>query len=51
MAARALGCALEIDRQPVKDVATLKQLVDKHAKGTPMVMRVQRQDATLFVAV
>ena len=42
---------LEVDRQPVKDVAALKQLVDKHAKGTPMVMLLQRKDATLYVAV
>jgi len=42
---------LEVDRQPVKDVAGLRQLVDKHAKGTPMVMLLQRQDATLYVAV
>lgn len=42
---------LEVDRQPVKDVAGLKSLVDKHAKGTPMVMLVQRDKATLYVAV
>src|SRR5206468_9513135 len=42
---------LEVDRQPVKDPAGLRQLVDKHAKGTPMVMLLQRQDATLYVAV
>ncbi len=42
---------LEVDRQPVKDVAGLRQLVDKHAKGTPIVVLLQRQDATLYVAV
>jgi hypothetical protein len=42
---------LEVDRQPVKDVAGLRQLVDKHAKGTPMVMLVQRENATMYVAV
>jgi len=42
---------LEVDRQPVKDVTTLKRLVDKHAKGTPLVLLLQRQDATLYVAV
>jgi serine protease Do len=42
---------LEVDRQPVKDVAGLRQIVDKHAKGTPMVMLLQRQDAMLYVAV
>ncbi len=42
---------LEIDRLPVKDVAALKRLVAKHAKGTPLVMLLQRQDARLYVAV
>src|SRR5262245_26180726 len=42
---------LEVDRQPVKDVAGLRQLVDKHAKGTPMVMLLQRENATLYVTV
>ena len=42
---------LEVDRQPVKDVAGLRQLVDKHAKGTPMVVLLQRENATLYVAV
>jgi serine protease Do len=42
---------LEVDRQPVKDVAGLRQLIDRHAKGTPMVMLLKRQDATLYVAV
>ena len=42
---------LEVDRQPVKDVSALRQLVDKHATGTPMIVLLQRQDATLYVAV
>jgi serine protease Do len=42
---------LEVDRQPVKDVATLRQLVDKHGKDNPVVMLLKRQDATLYVAV
>ena len=42
---------LEVNRQPVKDVAGLRQIVDKHAKGTPMVMLVQRQNTTMYVAV
>ena len=48
---RAGDVILEVDRQPVKDVAGLRQLVDKHAKGTPMVMLVQRQNTTMYVAV
>src|SRR4030095_11251992 len=43
---------LEVDRQPVKDVAGLRQLVDKHAKGTPMVLMLRRREsATMYVAV
>ena len=42
---------LEIDRQPVKDVAGLKGLVAKHAKGTPMVVLLHREAATLYVVV
>jgi serine protease Do len=42
---------LEVDRQPVKDVAELKSLVSKHAKDTPMVVRLHRENATLYVVV
>jgi serine protease Do len=42
---------LEVDRQPVKDVAGLKSLVDKHAKGTPMVVLLHRESSTLYVVV
>jgi serine protease Do len=42
---------LEVDRQPVKDVAGLKSLIAKHAKGTRMVVRLHREDATLYVVV
>jgi serine protease Do len=42
---------LEVDRQPVKDVAGLKHLVDKHANGTPLLVLLQRQDATMYVTV
>ncbi|HUM16245.1 MAG TPA: DegQ family serine endoprotease [Candidatus Nitrosotalea sp.] len=42
---------LELDRQPVKDVAGLRQLIDKHGKGGPMIVLLQRQNATLYVAV
>ena len=48
---RAGDVILEVNRQPVKDVAGLRQIVDKHAKGTPMVMLVQRQNTTMYVAV
>jgi len=42
---------LEVDRQPVKDVAGLKSLVAKHAKGTPMVVLLHRESSTLYVVV
>jgi len=42
---------LEVDRQAVKDVAGLKSLVTKHAKGTPMVMLLHRESSTLYVVV
>ena len=42
---------LEVDHQPVKDVAGLKSLVGKHAKGTPMVVLLHRESSTLYVVV
>jgi serine protease Do len=42
---------LEVDRHPVTDVAGLKSLIAKHAKGTPMVVRLHREDGTLYVVV
>ena len=42
---------LEVDRRPVKDVATLKELAEKIGKGAPVVMLLQRKDATMYVAV
>ena len=47
---RAGDVILEVDRQPVKDVAGLKELVDKHGKEQPMLVLVQRKDARLYVA-
>jgi len=42
---------VEVDRKPVKSVADLKESVDKHGKGKPMLFRVHRQDASLFLTV
>jgi serine protease Do len=47
---RAGDVILEVDREPVKDVAALKRLVDKHGKGSPLLVLLQRQDARLYVA-
>ncbi|PWU18536.1 MAG: peptidase [Candidatus Rokuibacteriota bacterium] len=42
---------LEVDHQPVKDVAGLRQAIAKHAKGTKILVLLQRQDSTLYVTV
>jgi len=42
---------LEVNRQPIKDVAALKRLLDKHAQGAPLIMLLQRQAGTFYVAV
>jgi serine protease Do len=42
---------VEVDKKPIKSVAELRESVDKRAKGKPMLFRVQRQDASLFLTV
>jgi S1-C subfamily serine protease len=42
---------VEVDKKPVKNVADLKESVEKHGKGKPMLFRVHRQDASLFLTV
>jgi serine protease Do len=42
---------VEVNKKPVKSVAELKETVDKHGKGKPMLFRIQRQDASLFLTV
>ena len=42
---------VEVDKKPIKSVAELRESVDKHAKGKPMLFRIQRQDASLFLTV
>jgi serine protease Do len=42
---------VEVDKKPVKSVADLKDSVEKHGKGKPMLFRVHRQDASLFLTV
>ena len=42
---------VEVNKKPVKSVADLKETVDKHGKGKPMLFRIQRQDASLFLTV
>ena len=42
---------VEVDKKPVKSVAELRESVAKHGKGTQMLFRVQREDASLFLTV
>jgi serine protease Do len=42
---------VEVNKKPVKSVAELRESVVKHGKGSPMLFRVQRQDASLFLTV
>jgi serine protease Do len=42
---------VEVDKKPIKSVTDLRESVDKHGKGTPMLFRVHRQDASLFLTV
>jgi len=40
-----------VDKKVVKSVAELRELVDRRAKGKPMLFRIERQDASLFLTV
>ena len=42
---------VEVNKKPVKSVAELRESVDKHGKGKPMLFRIQRQDTSLFLTV
>jgi len=42
---------VEVNKKPVKSVAELRETVARHGKGSPMLFRVQRQDASLFLTV
>jgi serine protease Do len=42
---------VEVNKKPVKSVAELRETVAKHGKGSPLLFRVQRQDASLFLTV
>ena len=48
---RAGDVIVEIDRQPIRTVEELKTRVGKQAKGEPMVMLVNREGRTMYVAV
>jgi serine protease Do len=42
---------VEVNRQAVRSVADLQRQIDRHAKGTPVLMLVHRGDSNVFVAV
>jgi serine protease Do len=42
---------VEVDKKPIKTVGELRESVDKRANGKPMLFRIQRQDASLFLTV
>jgi serine protease Do len=42
---------VEVNKKPVKSVSELRESVAKNGKGSPMLFRVQRQDASLFLTV
>jgi serine protease Do len=41
----------EVDHQKVPDVAQLRRVLDKHPKGAPIVVMIQRDGASLYVAL
>jgi serine protease Do len=42
---------VEVDHQPVANVSELRRAVDKHAKGTPIVVLVHRNGSSLYAAI
>ena len=42
---------VEVDRQPVTSAPHMKDLVDRHLKGAPLLMLVHRDGSNLYVAV
>ena len=42
---------VEVDKKPIKSVAEFRESVAKRAKGKPMLFRIQRQEASLFLTV
>ncbi len=42
---------VEVDRQPVASVSELRRLVDKHAKGTPLLVLLHRNGSSLYGAI
>jgi serine protease Do len=41
----------EVDHQRVTDTANLKQVLDKHPKGAPIVVMIERDGSSLYVAL
>jgi len=41
----------EVDHQPIRDMSDMKKALDKHVKGSPLVMRLSRDGNNLYVSV
>ena len=48
---RAGDVIVEVNRQTVRTPADMQRQIERHAKGTPVLMLVHRGDSSLFVAV
>jgi len=48
---RAGDVIVEVDHQRVADVGQMKRALDKHAKGTPVVVMINRDGNNLYVAM
>jgi len=48
---RAGDVIVEIAHEPIRTVEELRTRADKHAKGEPMVMLVNREGRTMYVAI
>jgi serine protease Do len=42
---------VEVDRQPVASVSDLRRSVERHAKGTPLVVLMHRQGSSIYAAI
>jgi serine protease Do len=48
---QAADVIVQVDRKPVASVAELRQALDKHAKGTPLLFLIRRDNAEHYVTV
>ncbi len=41
----------EVDHHPIRDLTDMRRALDRHAKGAPLVMRLNREGNSLYVSV